>query len=131
MRTRITPVIRRCTAAALVVLVQLGATSAPLVHVHAGERDPDHHAQSPHAHFAPDPGTPLIDHGDEGRAMAAQVFVAVAVNPADAPAVAAAAFALVVPAERLIGRAVHVSHAHDPPAHVPVPSRAPPSAFLS
>jgi hypothetical protein len=126
-------VIRRLTAAALVVLVQLGVTTAPLVHVHVGEEASHHAAEAAHAHLGGavgGAGNARLDHPDGGLAIAPQMFVAVAVDPFDAPALTAPAFTLLVPPEAAAGRTPHVTHGHDPPSHRLLPSRAPP-AFLS
>ena len=136
--TTIAPVRRRLTAAVLVVLVQAGAISAPLTHVHLDvEETPHHHGQAMHAHLAGHdaviplgPG-PLLDHqDDEGRAVAAQVFVSAAVAPFSLPAITSPSFVLVVPPARLQGRAPHVAHAVDPPRIAVRSPRAPP-AWLS
>ena len=122
-------VLRRVTAATLAVLVQVGAISAPLMHVHAGEEG-DHAGEALHAHLQPghhDGDHASIDHGDEGRPIAAQVFVAVPVVPFDPPALGVSTFALVAPPEMLLGRARHIAHGHDPPLRRLRPSRAPPA----
>ena len=123
-------VLRRLTAATLAVLLQAGAMSAPFVHVHAGEDAAEHGAQPLHTHLqehhhSPDHAT--IDHADEGRPFAPQVFVAVATAPFDAPALAASVFALIAPPEMLLGRARHIAHGHDPPVRTLASSRAPPA----
>ena len=127
--------LRRLTAATLVVLVQVGAISAPLLHVHAGNDAGHHHQAQPlHAHLDGDhhlPDHATIDHGeDSGRPFAPQVFVAVAGDVIGAPAIAVSTFALTAPPEMLVGRARHIAHGHDPPSF---PSRSPraPPAFLS
>ena len=129
---------RRVTAAVLVVLVQAGAISAPLTHVHLDADDtPHHHGQAMHAHLSGHeavfpllPG-PLVDHqDDDGRVVAAQVFVAAAAAPFSLPVVTSPAFVLVVPPAQLRGRAPHVAHAVDPPPLTVGSPRAPP-AFLS
>jgi hypothetical protein len=129
---------RRLTAAVLVVLVQTGAISAPLTHVHLDVQDtPHHHGQAMHAHLSGHdavipvlPG-PLVDHqDDEGRVVAAHVFVAAAAAPFSLPAVTSPAFVLVVPLAQLRGRAPYVAHAVDPPPLAAGSPRAPP-LFLS
>jgi len=125
-------VIRRPIAALLVGVLQIGAMSALLVHVHADGEAWDHHEGASHTHL-PAPGAAhgaVIDHQDEGRAMAAQVFVGVAADPFAAPAIAPQAFTIVVPLEVALARIPRVAHAHDPPSRANRPSRAPP-AFLS
>lgn len=131
-------VLRRLTAAVLVVLVQAGAIAAPLTHVHldVGETA-HHHGQAMHAHLSGHdavtplrPG-PLADHqDDEGRVVAAQIFVSAAAEPFSLPAVSSPAFVLVVPPARLSGRTPQVAHAVDPPPLTVGSPRAPP-AFLS
>jgi hypothetical protein len=125
---------RRLIAAVLVVLVQAGAISAPLTHVHLGVEDtPHHHGQAMHAHLSGHdavipllPG-PLVDHqDDEGRVVAAQVFVAAATAPFSLPAITNPAFVLVVPPAQLRGRTPHVAHAVDPPRIAVRSPRAPP-----
>lgn len=123
--------IRRWTAAALVVLVQCGASTAPLLHVHPDDEAPHDHGGALHAHLGgPSASDAILDHDDAGRTIAAHVFVGVAVDPFDAPALAPRAGALVVPPEAAAGRTPHVSHGHDPPDTPRRPSRAPP-ALLS
>jgi hypothetical protein len=128
-------VFRRLTAAVLVVLVQAGAISAPLTHVHLDAEDtPHHHGQAMHAHLSGHdavipllPG-PLVDHQDEdGRVVAAQVFVAAAAAPFSLPAITSPPFVLVVPPAQLRGRAPQVAHAVDPPLRTLRSPRAPPS----
>jgi hypothetical protein len=126
-------VIRRVTAVALVGLLQIGATSALLRHVHAEGDALAHQAGPSHAHLPGSGAAPhgaFLDHPDDGRAMAAQVFLAVAADPFAVPAAPPPAFTLVVPVERALGRPPSVSHAHDPPDCTVRPSRAPP-ALLS
>jgi hypothetical protein len=130
-------VIRRVTAAALVVLVQFGAVAAPMLHVHVEDHDtPHHHGQALHAHLSEHRGPshsasgPVIDHDDAGRTLTPQIFVSAAVDPFHVPALPAPCVILIVPAPIAVGRTPHVSHAHDPPCVPSLPSRAPP-AFLS
>ena len=128
-------VTRRWTAAVLTVLLPLGTTSAPLVQVHPDEPAAhDHGTALLHVHLpsrlAVKPPGPTFDHGDEGPARAVQVFIAVPVDPFDAPAVPRPRAALIVPPEVAVGRTPHVSHGHDPPAHHRLSPRAPP-AFVS
>jgi len=129
-------VIRRLTAAALVLLVQLAALSAPLLHVHAddhGDHDALHHqGRTRHAHFhghaSGSPGSgPEFDHDDREEATAAPLFVAAVPDPVDTSALPSPLFALVVPPELAIGRTPHVTHGHDPPAVVTLGARPPPA----
>lgn len=131
------PVFRRVTAAALVVLVQVGVISAPLAHVHLDDADTDHHhGRARHTHFAAHPGPVMpvsgrvLDHQDStGRTASAAVFVTAAAAPFTLPAFEAAEFLLVVPSAAAGGRTPHVSHGHDPPeTPIAFPPRAPPSA---
>lgn len=127
--------IRRLTAAVLVVLVQCGALSAPLLHVHLDDRETGHHhGQALHAHLDAHheeiefqfPG-PVFDHPDDaGRTVEAALFVAAAIDTFAIPVVAPPSFTLVVAAARLIRRTDQISHAHDPPSLASLPSRAPP-----
>jgi hypothetical protein len=132
------PVIRRLTAAALVVLVQAGTISAPLMHVHLDAADTSHHhGQALHAHLSghdaviPSHPGPRADHqDDEGRVVAANIFVAAAMESFSLPAMTSPAFVLVVPPAQLSGRTPRVAHAVDPPPNAVRSPRAPP-LFLS
>ena len=130
--------LRRLTAAALLVLVQIGAISAPMTHLHLGaEETAHHHGQSQHAHLSghhaviPPASGPVIDHQDEsGRVVTSPVFVSAATDPFSLPVVAPTAFVLLLPPLQPHGRTPHVAHAHDPPSIAVRSPRAPP-AFLS
>lgn len=124
------------TAAALVVLVQTGAISAPMMHVHLDAGDSGHHhGQAIHAHLAAHE-MPVGDHGDTGpfvdhqetagRTASAQIFVGGAMAPFSLPAVPAAGFTLLVPPPHASGRTPHITHAHDPPSLRVRSPRAPP-----
>lgn len=127
-------VFRRLTAAALVVLVQAGTISAPLMHVHLDEADtPHHHGQAMHAHLSghdavlPSQTGPRADHqDDEGRVVAAHIFVAAAMDSFSLQAMASPAFVLVVPSAQPSGRTPRVAHAVDPPPNAVRTPRAPP-----
>jgi hypothetical protein len=130
-------VLRRLTAAALLVLVQIGAIAAPMSHVHLDvDETAHHHGQSQHAHLSghsavlpPAPG-PVVDHQDEsGRVVTAQVFVAAASDPFSLPVVVPPAFVLLLPPAQPHGRTPHVAHAHDPPPLAVGPPRAPPASL--
>jgi hypothetical protein len=131
-------VLRRLTAAMLVLLVQAGAISAPLTHVHLGDDDRDHHhGQAMHAHLSghdaviPSYPGPRADHqDDEGQVVAAQIFVAAASEPFSISAASTPAFVLLVPPAQLTGRTPFVAHAVDPPPLAVRSPRAPP-ALLS
>jgi len=127
-------VLRRLTAAVLVVLVQSGAIASPLMHVHLDEADTGHHhGQSLHAHLSGHqavvplrPG-PVVDHQEEaGRTVTAQIFLSAAAQPFSLPVLPTPAFVLLVPPAQPGGRAPHVSHAHDPPSLTLRSPRAPP-----
>jgi hypothetical protein len=134
------PVIRRLTAAALVVLVQASAICAPLLHVHLDADETDHHhGQALHAHLSghdnhdtvsPHRPGPIVDHQEEaGRTVAAQIFVSAAADSFSLPAVPPSAFVLVVPPEQLTGRTPHTAHATDPPSLRIASPRAPPASL--
>jgi hypothetical protein len=131
-------VLRRLTAAALVVLVQAGTISAPLMHVHLDAADtPHHHGQAMHAHLSghdavvPSESGPRADHQDaDGRIVAAHIFVAAAMESFRLPAMTSPVFVLVIPPARLGGRTPRVAHAVDPPLRTVRSPRAPP-ALLS
>jgi hypothetical protein len=127
-------VLRRLTAAALVILVQIGAISAPFTHVHLDlELTHHHHGQALHAHLGGHeavepllPGT-RIDHEDEaGRTVTPQVFVAGATKSFDLPAIASPPFAFVVGPAQPRGRRPQVAHGPDPPSLSVRTPRAPP-----
>ena len=128
-------VFRRLTAAALAVLVHVGAICAPLMHVHldAGENE-HHHGQALHAHLSghhvevPVRPGPIFDHQEEaGRTVAAQIFVSAAADPFRLPAVSPQAFVLVVAPTHPSGRTPHTAHATDPPSLRNASPRAPPT----
>ena len=127
--------LRRLTAAVLVVLVQAGAIAAPLTHVHLDADDTSHHhGQAMHAHLSghdaviPSYSGPRADHqDDEGRVVAAQIFVAAATEPFSLPAIVSPAFVLLVPPPQLSGRTPRVAHAVDPPPLASESPRAPPA----
>ena len=133
-------VFRRLTAAALVVLVQVSAICAPLLHVHldAGETE-HHHGQAVHAHLtghdsheaiAPQRRGPIVDHQEEaGRTVAAQIFVSAAADPFSLPAIPRPAFVLLVPPPQPGGRTPHTAHATDPPSLRIASPRAPPASL--
>ena len=131
-------VFRRLTAAALVVLVQAGTISAPMMHVHLDAADTSHHhGQAMHAHLSghdavrPLDSGPRADHqDDEGRIVAAHIFVAAAIESFSLPAMTSPAFVLVIPPAQLSGRPPRVAHAVDPPPNAVRSPRAPP-ALLS
>jgi len=134
-------VLRRLTAAALVVLVQIGALAAPLTHVHLdAEETEHHHGQALHAHLSghdshdairPHRPGPIVDHQEEaGRTVAAQIFLSAAAEPFRLPAVVVPAFVLIVPPAQPSGRMPQVAHAVDPPSVSVRSPRAPP-ALLS
>jgi hypothetical protein len=130
-------VLRRLTAAVLVVLVQSGAIAAPLTHVHLDDVETEHHhGQSLHAHLSGHqtvplrPG-PIADHQEEtGRTIAVKIYLAAAAKPFSLPALPSPAFALIVPVAQANGRTPHVAHGHDPPSLRLQSPRAPP-ALLS
>jgi hypothetical protein len=133
-------VLRRLTAAALVVLVQIGALAAPLTHVHLdAEETEHHHGQALHAHLSghdshdavrPHRPGPIVDHQEEaGRTVDAQIFVSAAADPFSLPAVPPSAFVLVVPAAQPRGRMPHTAHATDPPTLDLGSPRAPPASL--
>jgi hypothetical protein len=123
-------VIRGALVAALVLLLQAGTTVSLLIHVHADGEAAHHREGRAHAHLGSVPSHGArVDH-QEGRAMARQVFLAVAPDGFDAAAVAPPVFVLAVPVQPVHSRVPHVAHAHDPPLVDGSPSRAPP-AFRS
>jgi hypothetical protein len=127
-------VLRRLTAAALAMLVQVGAICAPMMHVHLDAADNEHHhGQALHAHLSghhvdvPIAPGPIVDHQEEaGRTVAAHIFVSAAADPFSLPAVPRAAFVLVVPPAGTIGRTPHTAHATDPPPFDAASPRGPP-----
>jgi len=130
-------VFRRLTAAALVVLVQVGAVCAPLMHVHLDADETEHHhGQALHAHLSDHhidlpvrPG-PIFDHQEEvGRTVAAHIFVSAAAEPFSLPVVPPVAFVLLVPPAQPSGRTPHIAHATDPPSLRNASPRAPPTSL--
>jgi hypothetical protein len=127
-------VFRRLTAAALAVLVQVGAICAPLLHVHLDADETEHHhGQTLHAHLSglhvdvPVRPGPIVDHQeDAGRTVAAQIFVSAAADPFSLPAVPPQAFVLLIPPAHPSGRTPHTTHATDPPSLSLISPRAPP-----
>jgi hypothetical protein len=130
-------VLRRLTAAALVVLVQIGAIAAPMSHVHLDvEETTHHHGQAQHAHLSghhaviPEASGPIVDHQDEsGRVVTAHVFVGAASDPFSLPLVVPPTFVLLPPPAQPYGRTPHVAHAHDPPTIAVRSPRAPPASL--
>lgn len=132
-------VLRRLTAAVLVVFVQSGAIASPLMHVHLDDvENGHHHGQSLHAHLsghqaiAPARPGPIADHQEEaGRTVSAQIYLAAASEPFSLPALPSPSFALIVPVAQKNGRTPHVAHAHDPPSLTLRSPRPPPRPSLS
>jgi hypothetical protein len=130
-------VLRRLTAAALAILVQLSAISAPLMHVHLdADENEHHHGQALHAHLSghhvdrPLRSGPIVDHQEEaGRTVGAQIFVSAAVDAFSLPAVPPSSFVLVVPPAEPNGRTPHTAHATDPPSLSTASPRAPPACL--
>jgi hypothetical protein len=130
-------VLRRLTAAALVVLVQLGVLAAPLTHVHLDDEETGHHSgRALHAHLSghepvvPSHPGPVADHSEEaGRTVKTQIYLAAAAEPFSLAAVPSAAFVLTVPPTQTIGRTLIVAHAHDPPSGTVRSPRAPPTSL--
>ena len=128
-------VLRRLTAAVLVIIVQVGAICAPLMHVHLDADETEHHhGQALHAHLSghhdaiPTRPGPIVDHpDDEGRTVAAHIFVSPAADPFSLIAVPSPAFVVVVPPAQASGRTPHIAHAHDPPSLIVSSPRAPPA----
>jgi hypothetical protein len=128
-------VLRRLTAASLVVLVEFGVLSSPLQHLHLDAQQTEHHqGQALHAHLSghlaarPRTSGPIADHQErDGRTIAAPIFVCGAAQPFSLAAVPSPQFAFLAPAVRACGRAPRRVYGHDPPFLSRGPSRAPPA----
>ena len=130
-------IVRRVLAVTLSVAIQAAGLSAPLVHAHPDDHATAHHAgREVHTHWAGhaqshhSSDAPAIDSADRDRSVFLNAFVAVAVSAFPAPAVTPGIIEPPVPPVRGAHRTVDITHGHDPPCSLLLPSRAPP-AYLS
>lgn len=129
--------LRTAIVVTLSAAIQAAALTAPLVHAHPDDQVTAHHDGpsvhshwAGHAHPAHPADLPAVGADDHDRAVFLNAFVAASGSHRPIPAVAQAAFELLVPAERAAHRGVEVVRSHDPPFARSLSARAPP-AFLS
>jgi hypothetical protein len=123
------------TAAALALLVPMGAAAAPMLHVHLDDYDTDHHHGralhghlAGHEHHAPAAAaTARLESHDDGRTLTPSLFVAVTPASFTLPAIVPERFVVAPPTVRAAHLLLQVTHGHDPPLAAAIAPRAPPA----
>src|SRR5687767_5588366 len=112
--------VRKVTAIALSLVIQVAGLRAPFVHTHPDEHATDHHdGRTLHAHWHghapsrhPLEGQTLEETGHD-RAVYVNAFLAVAATSLFVPGVTVESIELAAPAERAAHRSLEIAHTHD------------------